>query len=338
MRLDLHELFLARQRLAQAGMVVHTPLVYAEGLSRRWQCQVWLKLDQLQPTGSFKLRGACHALLSLPAEQQRYGVAAASTGNFGRALGYAGQRLGIPVRVFISERVPANKVAALQASGAEVIISGPSQDAAEALAQAHCARSGMVYLSPFDDPAVILGQGTCGLEILQERPETDTLIVGLSGGGLLGGVALAAKSIQPDIQVIGASLTEGAAMLDSLAAGQPVAVPEVDSLADSLGGGIGLHNRWTFALVRRWMDQGLRVSEASIARAMVYLLEEEKLLVEGACAATVGAVEQHALDLRGRCVVLVLSGRNVDLATLDRARRLIQTAGGDDADSSTSSA
>ncbi|MCG4452737.1 hydroxyectoine utilization dehydratase EutB [Pseudomonas sp. MMS21-TM103] len=318
--LTLHDIYLARQRIA--GLVLRTPLVRSESLSQRWNCEVWLKLDNLQPTGAFKLRGATNALLGLDTAQRARGVVTMSTGNFGRALAYAGRHLSIPVTVCISRLVPENKVEALRQSGAELVIHGEAQDEADVEARRLRDEQGLAYVSPFDDPLVIAGQGTCGLEIMEEQPDTDLVFAGLSGGGLIAGVGLAVKAINPRAEVIGVSMNQGAAMLESLAAGHPVQVPEVASLADSLGGGIGLDNAWTFAMTQRYMDRGYKVDETQIARAMLHFLHEEKMLVEGAAAVGVAAVEQYRLDLSGRRVALVVSGQNLSNKTFAEACRL----------------
>ena len=319
-QLTLQDIYLARQRIA--GLAQCTPLVRSESLSRRWNCEAWLKLDCLQPTGAFKLRGAVNALLGLDAAQRARGVVTMSTGNFGRALAFAGQHLGVPVKVCISRLVPENKVEALRGSGAELVIHGEAQDEADLEARRLRDEHGLAYVSPFDDPLVIAGQGTCGLEIMEAQPDIDLVFAGLSGGGLIAGIGLAVKTINPAAEVIGVSMTEGAAMLESLAAGHPVQVPEMASLADSLGGGIGLDNAWTFAMTQRYMDRGYKVDEAHIARAMLHFLREEKLMVEGAAAVGVAAVEQHQLDLSGRRVAFVVSGQNLSTATFAEACRL----------------
>lgn len=319
-QLTLQDIYLARRRIA--GLALRTPLVRSEALSRRWNCEAWLKLDNLQPTGAFKLRGALNALLGLDPAQRARGVVTMSTGNFGRALAWAGQRLDVPVSVCISRLVPANKVAALRQSGAELLIQGDCQDDADREARRLRDERGLAYIPPFDHPLVIAGQGTCGLEIMEEQPAIDLVFAGLSGGGLIAGLGLAVKSINPAVEVIGVSMREGAAMLDSLAAGQPLQVSEVHSLADSLGGGIGLDNAWTFAMTQRYMDRGYKVDEVQIARAMLHFLQEEKMLVEGAAAVGVAAVEQHQLDLSGRRVAFVVSGQNLSNETFTEACHL----------------
>jgi threonine dehydratase len=319
-QLTLQDIYLARRRIA--GLALRTPLVRSAALSRRWNCEAWLKLDNLQPTGAFKLRGAFNALLGLDPAQRARGVVTMSTGNFGRGLAYAGQHLGVPVTVCISRLVPENKVEALRQSGAELVIQGDCQDDADREARRLRDEQGLAYIPPFDHPLVIAGQGTCGLEIMEEQPDIDLVFAGLSGGGLIAGLGLAIKSINPAAELIGVSMAQGAAMLDSLDTGQPLQVPEVHSLADSLGGGIGLDNAWTFAMTRRYMDRGYKVDEVQIARAMLHFLQEEKMLVEGAAAVGVAAVEQHQLDLNGRRVVFVVSGQNLSNKTFAEACRL----------------
>lgn len=315
-----HQVFLARQALQ--GRVVRTPLIRSESLSRRFGCEAWLKLETLQPIGAFKLRGATFAMSKLTDEQRQRGVVTCSTGNHGRAIAYAGSKLGVNTIICLSRLVPANKVAAIRALGAEVRIIGNSQDEAEVEALRLVEEQGMTYLPPFDHPDIIAGQGTIGLEILEDLPQVNTIFAGLSGGGLLGGIGIAVKSVNPAVELIGVSMDRGAAMVASLEAGRPVQVTEYESFADSLGGGIGLTNRYSFEVVRRVMDQSYLVSEDAIARAMVHFAEQEKMLVEGAAVVGVAAIEQHHLDVRGQQVVFVVSGHNVALDTFDRARAL----------------
>ncbi|MDR5858885.1 hydroxyectoine utilization dehydratase EutB [Halomonas eurihalina] len=320
----LAEIYAARRRIA--GQAGRTPLVRSEALSRRFDAEILLKLETLQPTGAFKLRGVANMIAALLERNGREalaaGVTTASTGNHGRAVAYAASRLGVPAVICLSRRVPDNKVAAVEALGAEVRRVGDSQDEAFGEVERLVAESGMVAIPPFDDPLIAAGQGTIGVELMEDAPDLDHVLVGLSGGGLLGGIGAALKAIRPSLEVTGVSLSQGAAMHDSLLAGHPVAVEEVESLGDSLGGGIGLDNRCTFALVREVMDSHWRVSEQAIATAMVELLEHEKLLVEGAAAVGLAALNEHELDVRGRKVALVLSGNGVSLETLERARAL----------------
>ncbi|MBA2778359.1 hydroxyectoine utilization dehydratase EutB [Billgrantia kenyensis] len=317
-------IYQARQRIA--GQVLRTPLVHSPALSRRFDAEILLKLETLQPSGAFKLRGATNMIAALIERHGREaleaGVVTASTGNHGRAVAFAASRLGVPATICLSCLVPANKVAAIEALGAEVERVGESQDEAFIEVERLVRERGMTLIPPFDDPLIAAGQGTLGLELMEDAPDLDRVVVGLSGGGLLGGIGMAVKAIRPETRITGVSLSRGAAMWQSLQAGRPVAVEEVGSLADSLGGGIGLDNRCTFGLVREVMDDHFQVSETSIAQAMVDILEHEKLLVEGAAAVGLAALAEHGLEVRGQRVALVLSGNGVALETLDKARQL----------------
>jgi threonine dehydratase len=312
--LGLADIYAARQRVL--GHVRRTPLQPSPALTARAGGEVRLKLECLQETGAFKLRGATNKLLSLAAEERARGVIAVSTGNHGRAVAFAARRLGVRAVICLSELVPAHKVEAIRALGAEVVIEGASQDEAELVAERLIAAEGLVYVHPFDDPAVLTGQGTIGLELIEDWPELDTCLVPLSGGGLIGGIALALKTVNPAIRMIGITMAEGAAMHASLRAGRPVQVREVASLADSLGGGIGMDNRWTLALCRDLVDETILLSEAEIAAGMRHLLMTERLVAEGGAAVGVAALLAGKVDLAGRRTAIVVSGQNVDMQRL----------------------
>lgn len=312
----LADIYAARARIS--GLVRRTPLVRSAALSELAGGSVHLKLESLQETGAFKLRGASNKLAALAPEARTRGVVTVSTGNHGRALAFAAERLGVRAVVCLSALVPEVKVAAIRALGAEVVIAGRSQDEAEAAALALARDQGLVHASAFDDPAVIAGQGTIGLELLEDLPAIDTCIAPLSGGGLLGGVALALKSADPAIRAIGVSMDQGPAMHDSLRAGRVVEVVETPSLADCLTGGIGVDNRWSFALCRRVVDQTVLVSEAEIAAGLRHLLLTERVVAEGGAAVGVAALLAGKLDLRGRTTAIVVSGQNIDMAKLLR--------------------
>jgi len=293
------------------GVADATPLVPSPFMSARVGADFLLKLENMQPIGAFKLRGALNAVAALPADTA--GVTCCSTGNHGRGVAYAARARGIRAVICMSALVPKTKVAGIEALGAEVRIVGASQDDAQAEAERLVADEGLTEISPFDDPNVIAGQGTIGLEMLAARPDLATLLVPLSGGGLAAGIAVAAKAIRPDIRVIGISMDRGPAMHLSLAAGHPVEVDEVPSLADSLGGGIGLGNRLSFPLCRALLDATVLVTEDEIYRAMQTLYYEDRIVAEGACVVGLAAVLAGKLpDLRGP-VATVITGRNVDM-------------------------
>ncbi|WP_457968162.1 hydroxyectoine utilization dehydratase EutB [Pseudomonas sp. R4-84] len=307
--LQLQDIYLARQRIE--SQVRRTPMEHSPSLSRLMGVPVFLKLEALQITGSFKLRGASNAVAQLSVEQKARGVVTASTGNHGRALAHAASQQGVRAIVCLSHLVPSNKVQAIRDLGAEVCIVGQSQDDAQREAERIANEQGATFLPPFDHPAIIAGQGTLGLEILEQQPDVAQVLVPLSGGGLFAGVALALKSANPATQVHGISMARGAAMHASLAAGQPVDVEELSTLADSLGGGIGLDNRYTFAMTRQLIDDLHLLSEASIAHAIRHAYHHERLVLEGAAVVGIAALLDGLVEPRGP-IVLVVSGRNVD--------------------------
>jgi threonine dehydratase len=300
-----------RARAAIAGTVLRTPAVAAPALSGRAGQDICLKLECLQPTGAFKLRGATNAIGRLNEAQCALGVACCSTGNHGRAIAYAARRAGLRAVVCLSALVPENKVEAIRALGAEVRRIGQSQDDAQREVDRLVREEGLTDIPPFDHPDVIAGQGTIALELLEDRPDLAAIVVPLSGGGLISGIALAAKALKPDIRIIGVSMARGAAMHESLAAGRPVDVVEVASLADSLGGGIGLDNRYTFAICRALVDQTILVSETEIYRAMQALFLGQRLVTEGAACVGVAALLAGKLRLDGPTAMIV-SGHNID--------------------------
>ncbi len=313
-RLTLRDLYLARSRIAEIAR--RTPLVFSDMLSQRTGRNVWLKLETQQLTGAFKIRGAANKLMSLSAHERARGVIAVSTGNHGRALAYVGRELGIRVVICVPSLVLPHKVDAMRSLGAEIVVHGASQDEAEVHAAELEQRDGLVGVSPFDDPLVIAGQGTIGLEILEDLPLVDTVVVPLSGGGLMGGIALAMKAADPSIRTIGVSMARGPVMIESVRQGRVVQLPEEPTLADSLMGGIGLENRYTFNLIRTTVDDYVVLNEDEIAAAMVYALRTERLVVEGGGAVAFGAVLHDKLDNAGQHIVVVVSGGNVDVSKL----------------------
>jgi threonine dehydratase len=296
---------------AIAETVLRTPLVPSAALSAKARHEILLKLESLQSIGAFKLRGATNAIQRLTDEQRRRGVGCCSTGNHGRAIAAAAQRLGVRAVVALSALVPATKVRAIEALGAEVRRIGVSQDQAQAEIDRLVQEQGLTDIPPFDHPDVIAGQGTIALELLEDRPDLDAIVVPLSGGGLISGIAIAAKALKPEIRIIGVTMEHGAAMYESLQAGKPIEVEEVASLADSLGGGIGLENRYTFPICRDLVDQVILVSEAEIYRGMQFLFHEQRLVTEGGAAVGAAALLAGKLKLDGP-TAFIISGNNVD--------------------------
>jgi threonine dehydratase len=363
--LSLQDVLRAKARIA--GEVRRTPLVPAQELNEAAGGPVFLKLENRQQTGSFKLRGALNAVLALSDRERVRGVVTVSTGNHGRAVAYACRQVGARATVCVSRLVPANKLAAIEELGAEVRVVGASQDEAQREADRLVAEESMTLVPPFDHPEVIVGQGTLGLEIAEQlagmrangldqrgsEGSPDTLrkrvrsegagispgdgsdgkargaadatgghrvLVPLSGGGLIAGVALALKSVDPDFRLVGVSVERGCAMYRSVQAGQPVEVEELASLADSLGGGIGLQNRYTFEMVRHLVDGHRLVDEEGIAAAIAHAYRFHGEVLEGAGAVGIAALLATAGRSGGSApvstgavaTVVVVSGGNID--------------------------
>lgn len=314
MSVTLADILAARQAIR--GVADGTPFVPSPHMSDLSGREFLLKLENMQPIGAFKLRGALNAIRSLPGDVA--GVTCCSTGNHGRGVAFAARERGMRAVVCMSSLVPKAKVDGIRALGAEVRICGESQDEALAEAQRLCAEEGLVEISPFDDPRVIAGQGTIGLEMLDARPDLATILVPLSGGGLAAGVAVAAKAIRKDTRIVGVTMDRGAAMQASLRAGHPVEVEEVASLADSLGGGIGMENRLTFPLCRDLLDAVVLVTEEEIYRAMQTLYFEDRIVAEGACVVGIAAVQAGKVDLANGPVATIVTGRNLDMDLFTR--------------------
>jgi len=309
--LSLADVMAARRAIA--GIATRTPLVPSPHLSAIAGHDFLLKLETTQPVGAFKLRGAVNAVAGIA--EGVAGITCCSTGNHGRGVAYAARARGLRAVVCMSSLVPRAKVDGIRALGAEVRIVGRSQDEALAESRRLAREEGLAEISPFDDPLVIAGQGTIGLEMLEDRPDLAAILVPLSGGGLAAGVALAAKAIKPSIRVIGISMDRGAAMHESMRAGRPVEVEEVASLADSLGGGIGLDNRLSFPICRDLLDDCVLVTEQEIYRAMQTLYFEDRMVAEGASVVGIAALQAGRLPPINGPIATILTGRNVDMAS-----------------------
>lgn len=311
-QVSMRHIWEARKRIS--SIIQKTPLIKSTILSEHAGSPVYLKLENVHEIGAFKVRGAANKILSLTPEEQKKGVTTFSTGNHGLAVAYVANQLGIKAIICISERVPKVKVDAIKRLGAQVIIEGHGQDDAENNCYRLQKEKGLTVIKPFDDLNVIAGQGTIGLEILEDLPNVNTVVVPLSGGGLLSGIGLALKVNEPMIQVKGVTMERSSVMYESLKAGRPVVIEEEDTLADSLLGGIGLDNQFTFQLVQQYMDDLFLISEEAIAEAMVYMLEKQRMVVEGAAATGVAAILQKKVLKQDGNIVVVISGSNVDLS------------------------
>ncbi|MFB9123742.1 hydroxyectoine utilization dehydratase EutB [Paraburkholderia dipogonis] len=308
--IDLKDIQKARNRLV--GHIETTVLRSSIRLSEFCGVSVGLKLEHHQKTGSFKLRGATNAMMVLSVDERRRGIVTASTGNHGRALAFAARRLGARAIVCVSQLVPENKVLEIRSLGADVRIVGSSQDDAQREAERLVDENGLVMLPPFDHPDIVAGQGTIGIEIVESMPDVATVLVPLSGGGLAAGVAAAVKGLQPATRVIGVSMDRGAAMKVSLDRARPVQVEEFSSLADSLGGGIGLDNKITFRMCEALLDDVILVTEQEIAAGIRHAYAYEREIVEGAGAVGIAALLARKVTSKGP-ITIILSGRNIDL-------------------------
>lgn len=302
--------------------VRRTPVLRAPRLEEAGGASVFLKLENLQITGSFKVRGAANRLLQLTEAEKERGVVACSSGNHGKAVAYMAGILGIPATICVPGWVDPGKLEGMKRAGALVELVGSSYDEAEGRALERAEEEGQVFVQPFDDPWIAAGQGTLGLELLEQIPELATVLVPLSGGGLAGGTAYAIKERRPDVRIVAVSASRARVMYESLKVGSPVTMEEEETLAEALSGGIGLSNRYTLALVRELVDEHLLVSEEEIRRAMIFAAESLRVLVEGGGAVALAAFLGRRLDLGGdrgtEATGVVLSGGNVSLDRLQR--------------------
>ena len=300
------------------GVAIETPMEESRWLSALADGPVWLKCENLQRTGSFKARGAYVRIARLSSQERARGVVAASAGNHAQGVALAAQVLGIKATVFMPEGAPIPKEKATRGYGAEVVFHGRYLEDALAEAVAFSERTGAVLIHPFDHVDVVAGQGTAGLEILEQTPDVKTVLVPTGGGGLLAGVALAVKAKRPDVRVVGVQAAGAAAYPRSLERGAPVALPSMSTMADGIA--VGLPGEITFALVRDHVDQIVTVSEDSLARAVLATLERAKLLVEPAGAAAVAALLDEPAAFETPAVA-VLSGGNIDPLLLGKVIR-----------------
>lgn len=309
------DILAARERIS--GGVQVTPCPYSAPLSELVGCEIFCKLESLQRTGSFKERGARNALLLLEPAQRRRGVVAASAGNHALALAYHGADLGVPVTVVMPTYAPLIKQANCRKLGARVILEGESFPAAKAEADRLASEEKLTYVHGYDDPAVIAGQGTLGIELLEQVPQLDAVVAPIGGGGLIAGVALAVKHLRPEVRIIGVEPANSPGFQAALAAGRSVRVASQPTLADGLAVAQAGDN--ALAIARGRIDRLVSVSEHHLALAVVRLMELEKSVVEGAGAAPLAALLSGQLEeLRGKRVALLLCGGNIDLTILTR--------------------
>jgi threonine dehydratase len=309
---DFNDIRQARQNLH--GIIRKTPFEKSDVLSDRIEMAVYLKAECLQHTGSFKLRGAYHKIASLGTQEKTKGIVTSSAGNHAQGVGFAATRFNIPGRIYVPEIIPRNKLEAIQRYRVEVVIEGKLYDEAHAAALADAKKSGRIYIPSFDDPRIMAGHGTVGLEMLDEISDLDAVIVPVGGGGLIAGVATAVKAVNPSIRVIGCQSTASCAMARSLEENRVYTTfPSKETIAEGLEGGI---SEITFGLGQRLIDRMLLVEEDEIRSAIRFLLEHHRLVVEGSGAVGVAALLHMRWSDPGCKVGVILSGGNLDYRLL----------------------
>lgn len=304
-----------RAREVIRASVLETPLLHSQTFSTMSGANVYLKPENLQKAGSFKVRGATYKISRLSAEERARGVVATSMGNHAQAVAIAARALDVAATIVMPEQAPLVKVMATQGYGARVILHGATFEDAYIYARALQEESGATFIHSFDDPDLIAGQGTLGLEILAQLPEVDAIIVPVGGGGLIAGIALAVKTLRPEVQVIGVQAAGADAVKRSLEADQIVTLHRLNTIADGIR--INSPGKLPFAILRSYLDQIVAVDDKEIVSALLLLLERCKLQVEGAGSTTLAALlHPGLLDLAGKNVVLLLSGGNIDINLL----------------------
>jgi threonine dehydratase len=307
--ITLQDVQAARERLGRA--IYHTPCPVSLTLSKLCGCHTYFKLENLQMTGSFKERGALNRLLQLSDAEKHAGVVAASAGNHAQGVAYHSTRLGLRSVIVMPKPTPLIKVSNTRDLGGEVILHGANYDEALAHARQLAQEHGFTFIHAFDDAAVIAGQGTIGLELLEEETKFDAVIVPIGGGGLISGLAVAMKTLQPDIRIIGVEPEHAASMRAALLAGQPTEIAIEPTIADGLA--VKRAGTHTLEVIQHYVDEVVSVSEEEIASAILKLLEIEKTVVEGAGAASLAAVLFHKISgLEGKNVAILVCGGNID--------------------------
>ena len=317
------EMLLDAQRVLDP-VINHTPVVSTKDIVP--DCDFYLKADCLQKTGAFKLRGAYYKIATLSDEEKARGVIACSAGNHAQGVAFAARDMGIPATICIPEGAPLSKIEATRSYGANVVLVPGVYDDAYAEAVRLRDEQGLTFIHPFNDYHIMAGQGTIGLEILEQLPDVDVILVPIGGGGLISGLAYAVKHLKPSCQVIGVQAAGAASMVDSLEAGHILTLPSVHTIADGIQ--VKTPGDLTFEMCRQYVDKVVAVSENEIARAILSVLEKQKLVAEGAGAVGIAAAMYGKVDLRGKTVCALLSGGNVDVTTLSRVITRGLTYGG----------
>jgi threonine dehydratase len=321
--LTLADVLAARKRISSS--IYYSPCTHSEMLSRMTGQNVFLKLENLQMTGSFKERGALNKIATLTADEGRRGVVAASAGNHAQGVAYHATQRGIRAVIVMPQTTPLVKVTATRGFGAEVVLYGANYDEACEEATRLCEAEGMTFIHPFDDPLVMAGQGTIGLELLEQIEGLEAIVVPIGGGGLIGGIACAVKESNPKVRVIGVQTMKLNSMAEAVKAHHPVTLDPATTIADGIA--VRRAGELTFPVVEKYVDEIVTVDEDEIASAILTLLEREKTLSEGAGATALAALLQHRTSLpAGVKTAMLVSGGNIDVTLLSRIieRGLVQ--------------
>jgi threonine dehydratase len=312
--LTLNDILEAREKMKK---VVHeTPLEHSQTFTNLSGNEVYMKLENLQKTGSFKVRGSFNKIMSLSEAERKRGVIAASAGNHAQGVAYSSGMIGIPCTIVMPKGAPLSKVEATKGYGAEVILHGDVFDESLEYAFELQRQRGMTFVHPFDDLAVMSGQGTIGLEIIEQLPEVDVVLCPVGGGGLLAGLAFTLKQLKPSIEIYGVESSACPGMTAALRHKKPVMVASSDTIADGIA--VKKPGNITYRYIEKYVDGVVCVDEAEISRTMLYLLERNKLLVEGSAACPLAALLYQKLPFTGKKVVAILSGGNVDVTLISR--------------------
>jgi len=299
------------------GVAQHTSMPHMGTTSEQCGCNVYLKLENLQRTGSFKLRGAYNKVASLPAEDRARGIVASSAGNHAQGVAFAARIFKAPATICMPATAPLSKVKATKSYGADVVLHGDFYSETYQKALELEQEQGLTFCHPFNDPYVIAGQGTIALEILEDLPETDVIVVPIGGGGLIAGIAFAAKYIKPSIRIVGVQTSNMPSMKVSVEEGKIVTVPSNATLADGIA--VGTPGDLTYELVKVYVDEIVTVTEEEIAEAILSILEANKLVTEGAGACPIAALKNHKVpNVEGKKVVALVSGGNIDVNMVSR--------------------
>jgi len=300
-----------KARRDTAAFIEQTPLVRSEFLSRLSSAEVFLKLENLQITKSFKPRGAFNKLLHLKAEEVDRGIITASAGNHGQAVAYAAQKLSLPVRVVVPVSTPKVKIEGMKKYGANLVLFGDNYDGAERRAKKLARRDGCAYISPYDDELIISGHGTVGLEIVEALPEVDVVVVPVGGGGLISGVSISVKSTKPETEIVGVQSEASPVMYESLKAGKIVEAKKGKTIAEGLSGGLE-KDALTFEIAKNCVDRILLVKEATIRKAVYLLWTHDRQMVEGSGAAAIAPILEDSKLFESKTVVSLITGGNID--------------------------